>query len=89
MHGRSKRSGCGQVQVGPITISQTKRAHEIVLIKTTKPSLLQKLTAAHHRANFIDKKVSNVVLEFSSIVNTRCMAIPYEDEARVAYCKCA
>ena len=32
MHGRSKRSGCGRAQVGPITFSQTKHAHEIVCI---------------------------------------------------------
>ena len=36
------------VQVGPITFSQTKHAHEIVRIRTIKQSLL-------HRANFIDQ----------------------------------
>ena len=35
----------------PITFSQTKHVHEIVLLE---PS--QKMTA-HHRANFIDQKV--------------------------------
>ena len=42
LHGHSKQSGCGRVQVGPITFSQTKHAHEIVCIRTTKPSLLRK-----------------------------------------------
>ena len=45
LHGCSKRSGCGRVQVGPITFSQTKHADELV-----EPS---PKTAAHHRANII------------------------------------
>ena len=47
LHGCSKRSGCGRVQVGPITFS--KHAHELVELSPK--------TATHHRANFIDKKV--------------------------------
>ena len=35
LHGCSKRLGCGQVQVGPITFSQTKHAHELVRIRTS------------------------------------------------------
>ena len=47
LSGRGPR-GCmrlhcvGRVQVGPITFSQTKHAHEIVRIRTTKPSLYRK-----------------------------------------------
>ena len=59
-----------------VLFPQTKHAHRVVCIRTTKP-LKPSPTAAHHHANSIDKKVSNIVLEFSAIVNTRRMAIPY------------
>ena len=67
----SGRAVVGFKLAGPITFSHTKHAHEELLSRTFSEM------AAHHRANFIDNKVSNVVLEFSAIVNTRCLAIPY------------
>ena len=51
LHGCSKRSGCGRVQVGPITFSQTKHEHELIQVEPS-PKM-----AAHHCANLIDRKV--------------------------------
>ena len=38
---------------GPTTLSQTKRAQEVVRIRTSKPSRLRKWLPIVHRANFI------------------------------------
>ena len=49
LHGRSKWSGCGRVLARLLLISQTKRAHEIVRIRTS----LRKQLPIVYRANFI------------------------------------
>ena len=36
LHGCSKWSGCGRLQVGPITFSQTKHAHKLIHIRTSQ-----------------------------------------------------
>ena len=55
LHGCSKRSGCGRVQVGPITFSQTKHAHELVRIRTSLVKPSPKMVT-HHRANLLTKR---------------------------------
>ena len=49
-------SGRAVVGLGPTTLSQTKHAHEVVRIRTSKLSRLRKWLPIVHRANFIDKK---------------------------------
>ena len=77
LHGCNKRLACGRVQVGLITLLQTKHAHEIVHIGTTKLSLLRKRLPIIVQILLTKMYYSDVVLEFLAIVNTRCLAIPY------------
>ena len=51
------------------TLSQTKRAHEVVRMRTSKPTRLRKRLPIVHRANFID----SILLGFSAIFVTRCI----------------
>ena len=60
----------------PTTLLQTKCAHEAVCLRTSKPICLRKRLPCIHRANFID----SVLLGFSAILVTQCIAIPYWNE---------
>ena len=72
LHGCNKRSGCGRVQVGPITFSQTKHAHEgNSLVPWLSPRANENRTGSDEKLGGAWERgyEGNVVLEFSAVVN--------------------